>query len=128
MTVGAYDEDIAMALELIEEAGQQCVWRKQTTTPADPDRPWLGGVDTPVDHTPFIAFVPATDAPSGFGLTKFRQGEDVPVFSTFGLMGAQAFEPEIADVLLRGGVPQVLAAVAEIRPAEEVVLYVLSIV
>ena len=126
--IGAYDEEIATALELIKEAGQVCVWRKQTTAVADPDRPWLGGVDTPVDHTPDIVFIPATDAPSGFGLTKFRKGEDSLVFTTFGLMGPQDFEPAVNDVLLRDGVPQVLAAVDVLRPAEEVVLYVLSIV
>lgn len=128
MTVGAYDEDIATALELIQEAGQQCVWRKQTTTAVDPERPWLGGEDVPVDHQPFIAFVPATDASSGFGMTKFRQGSDVPTFSTFGLMGPQDFAPEVTDVVLRGGTPLVIAAIDALRPAEEVVLYVLSIV
>lgn len=127
MTVGAYDDEIATVLELIEEAGQQCVWRKRTTDPDEADRPWLGGDDDSTEYQPFIAFVPATDA-GLFGMTKFRQGEDVPKFSTFGLMGPQEFTPEVGDVLLRDNVPQVLAAVDTLRPAEDAVLHVLSIV
>ena len=125
--MGYYDEDVATALELIEEAGVQCVWKKQSTTLDDADRPWLGGDDDPDSYDPFIAFIPATDTSSGFGLTKFRQGEDVRDFSTFGLMGAQDFTPEVTDTLLRGGVAQTIVAVDEIKPADQVVLYILSI-
>lgn len=127
MTVGAYDDDIATALELIEEFGQQCVWRKEVVA-RDPDQPWLGGNQTSDDHQPFIAFIPATDGSSGFGLSKFRQGTDDVAFSTFGLMGAQEFTPEVTDTVLRGGTPLVIAAIDTLQPAEDVVLYILSIV
>jgi hypothetical protein len=124
-----YSEDIAMALELIEEDGEQVVWQKVTTQLADPDQPWLGGGDSaPVNHTPFIVFVPATDGASGFGISKFRQGEEQTAFSTFGLMGAQDFDPQTTDVVLRGGQPLVIKSIDTLKPAEQVVLYILSIV
>jgi len=121
-----YSEDIALAREMIDEAGQVCEWRK-TTVAADPDRPWQGGVPTTVVKRPTIAFLPATDG-GDFGITKFKQGgDDSPAFSTYGLMAPQDFEPAVTDVLLRGGVPQTVVAIDVLRPAEQAVLYILSI-
>lgn len=121
-----YDRSVEAAKRLIERKGVQCVWRKLVTTPADQQRPWLGGTDAPDDHTPFIAFVPATDTASGFGLTKFR--DNGVSFSTYGLMAPQDFDPEVTDTLLRDGQPLVIAAVDTIKPADVAVLHVLSIV
>jgi hypothetical protein len=129
MTVGVFDDEIATALELIKENGQVCDWHKDGVVLVDPNRPWLGGNPIEDIRHPSICFVPATDGASGFGMTKFRAGgEDVPSFSTFGLMGAVDFEPKLHDKVLRGGAPLVIVAIDELRPAEEVVLYVLSIV
>lgn len=124
-----YDEDIAAALEMIQEFGQLCTWQKQVSTPTDPAHPWFGGEAPPQDFNPYIVFLPATDsASSGFGLTKFRKGEDVPAFSTFGLMGAQDFTPEVADKLFRAGLALTVVGVDTIAPADKPVLHILSIV
>jgi hypothetical protein len=128
MAAGAYDDDIAMVLELVEEAGQVCEWHKDVVTPTDPDRPWLGGVPDPQVHHPSIAFVPPAEMRFGYGMTSFPADEQVARFSTFGLMGVQDFEPLPTDKVLRDGVPLVIAAIDVIRPAEDPVLYVLKIV
>lgn len=127
--MGVYDEEIADALELIEEHGQVCEWHKDGVVPDDPDRPWLGGERVPVVKNPSICFLPATDGASGFGISKFRkEAADTVAFSTFGLMGAQDFTPEVRDRLVRDGSPLVLAAVDTLAPNGEVILHILSIV
>jgi hypothetical protein len=125
---GVFDEDIAMALELIAENGQVCDWHKDVTTLGNEDRPWLGGeTATEVLH-PSICFLPATDGASGFGITKFRRpGDDIPSFSTFGLMGAVDFEPLVTDKVMRDGVPLVIVAIDKLKPNEQTLLYILSI-
>ncbi len=123
--MGQYDDEIATAQELIAEAGMMCEWTKEIVAPTDPDRPWLGGEPTPLHYHPMIAFLPATDGASGFGMTKFKDG--VANFSTYGLMGAVSFIPQVGDKLTRGNQPLVIVDIDELKPAEDVLLYVLSI-
>lgn len=127
--MGVYDRPIATALRLIAKYGQVCEWRKTgVVVPDDPARPWLGGSQSQVLHQPSIAFVPATSGASDFGLTKFRQGGgDSASFSTFGLMGAQDFTPEVVDKLTRDGEPLVIVAVDTLAPNGEPILHILSI-
>lgn len=125
--MGVYDRSIETALRLIERYGIQCEWRSGDVTPADPDRPWLGGERVPGVHNPFIAFVPATDGSSSFGLTKFREGSEVEGFTTFGLMAPQDFEPQVTDRVTRDGSLLVIKAIDVLKPADVPVLYVLSI-
>jgi hypothetical protein len=123
---GVFDEEIEMALELIAENGQVCDWHKDTTTLTDPDRPWLGGDTVPVVKQPSICFIPATDS-GGFGITKMRKDADVPAFSTYGLMGAVDFNPQVSDKVLRDGTPLVIVAIDKLKPNEQTLLYILSI-
>jgi hypothetical protein len=126
---GVFDDEIQTALELIAENGQVCDWHKDTTDLDDADRPWLGGDTVPDVKQPSICFIPATDGASGFGITKFRKaGDDVPSFSTFGLMGAVDFDPEVTDKVVRGGTPLVIVAIDKLQPNEQTLLYILSIV
>lgn len=122
-----YDDDIAMALEMVEEFGQQCQWQQIVTTLTDPNKPWLGGVDVPVSHQPFICFLPATDSNSGFGISKLRSSEDTVAFSTYGLMGAQDFTPAVPDKVLRDGEPLVVTAIDVLKPNGFPILYILAI-
>ncbi len=127
--IGAFDDEIETAQELIAENGQVCQWHKVVTTLVDAERPWLGGEDVPTVHNPSICFLPATDGGSGFGITKFRNaGDDIPSFSTFGLMGAVEFDPQVGDKVLRDGVPLVIVAIDTLAPAEDPILHILSIV
>jgi hypothetical protein len=125
---GVFNDEIATALELIEENGQICDWHKGPVVLTDPERPWLGGAEAVDVHHPSICFLPATDGNLGFGLSKLRKGEDVPAFSTFGLMGAVDFDPKIGDKVLRGGTPLVIVAIDKLQPNEQILLYILSIV
>ena len=128
MTVGVFDGEIATALELIAEFGQVCQWHKDPVALSDPDRPWLGGDSIVQVYSPSICFLPASDGASGFGMSKFRKGEEVPAFGTFGLMGAVAFEPQITDRVLRSGSPLVIVGIDTLKPNEQILLYILSIV
>lgn len=126
--MGAFDRQIETALRLIQKYGIQCDWRKGDIAPSDGNKPWLGGArDATVKH-PFICFLPATDGASGFGINKFRADSEVEGFSTFGLMGAQDFDPDVTDLLSRSGTPLVIKSIDTIKPADAVVLYILSIV
>jgi len=125
--IGQYDRQIATALRLIAQYGMVCQWHKDTLVLDDPTKPWQGGGGAPAVKTPSIVFIPATDGASGFGLSKFRDGE-TQSFSTFGLMGAVDFEPLTTDSVYRDGQPLVISAVDVLKPNEQVVLYILSIV
>lgn len=121
-----YDEDIAMALEMIQEAGQQVQWQKTTTVLIDPERPWLGGNETTTVHTPFVCFVP--EGSGDYGMSQFIPQTEVGKYSTFGLMGVQDFEPRITDTVLRDGQPLVIETINTLKPASQIVLYILGIV
>lgn len=124
-----YDRSIASALRMIERYGVQCQWTSGKVVAADPDRPWLGGAAEPGTHEPFICFLPAsTTAVTGFGLTAFRKDTDVGEFSTYGLMGAQDFTPDMGDRVLRDGQPLVIKNIDVLMPADVPILYILSIV
>lgn len=126
MAEGVYDEDIAAAREAIEEDGQLCQWVKQDVVLTDPDKPWLGGVAEEVPHDVSIVFVPANG--NMFGLTRYRAAIEAGDFTTFGLMAPpDGFVPELGDKVLRDGAPLVLANLDTLRPAEDVVLYILSV-
>jgi hypothetical protein len=126
--MGVYDRQIETAKRLIARYGQQCQWYKDTIVLDDPTRPYLGGGTTSVIKTPSIAFIPATDGASGFGISKFNDAQGTIDFSTFGLMGVQDFVPLTTDRVLRAGVPLVIKSVDVLAPNEQTVLYILSIV
>lgn len=123
---GFYDEDIAGALEDIQDAGVQCRWYKGAEAPADPDKPWLGGGAQADPKTPYLCFVPDYEARAGFGLTTLSQG-DVPEASEYALMGAQDFEPEVTDKVLRGAETLTVVSVDTLKPAGYAVLHVLGL-
>jgi hypothetical protein len=126
MAVGAYDDDIAAAREAIEEDGQVCQWVKQTAELNNPAKPWQGGVAEEASHDVPIAFVPASGGM--FGLTRYRAAIEAGDFTTFGLMAPPSgFVPALGDKVLRDGAPLVLVNLDTLRPAEDVVLYILSI-
>lgn len=126
MAVGAYDEDIAAAREAIEEDGQLCQWVKQTAVPIDADKPWKGSTTQDTEHDAPIVFVPASG--SMFGLTRYRAAIEAGEFTTFGLMAPpEGWVPALGDKVLRDGTPLVLVNLDTLRPAEDVVLYILSI-
>jgi hypothetical protein len=126
MAVGAYDDDIAAVREAIEEDGQLCQWVKQTIVLTDPEKPWLGGEPVEVTHNESIIFVPASG--NMFGLTRYRAAIETGEFTTFGLMvPPKDFVPDLNDKVLRGGTLLVLVNLDTLRPAEDVVLYILSI-
>lgn len=124
---GVFDDEIAMALELIAENGQVCDWYKQSVELEDEDKPWLGGTNTPTKYTPSICFVPATSGDSGFGITKFRKDTEVPEFTTYGLMGAVSFTPQVTDLVERNSQPLVIVSIDVLQPNEQIILYILGI-
>lgn len=124
---GAYADDIAAAREAIAEDGMECQWRKQVTTPVDPDRPWAGSTTVDVFHDVPICFVPANG--NMFGMTRYRAAIEAGEFTTFGLMAPpEGWVPELPDMVRRSGQPLVLYSLDALRPAEDVVLYILGVV
>lgn len=127
--MGVYDRQVATAKRLIAKNGKQCQWTKMTTVLDDPAKPWAGGEDVPQVFAPRIAFLPATDGASGFGITKLRDATQTAKFSTYGLMAAQDFTPDVVDMVTCNGVPLVIIAVDTLAPnKDEPILHILSIV
>jgi hypothetical protein len=124
--LGAYDDDIAAAREAIAEDGMVCQWRKQVATPVDEAKPWAGSTTADVFHDAPIAFVPASGGM--FGLTRHKAAIEAGDFTTYGLMAPpEGWVPELSDLVTRGGQPLVLVTMDTLRPAEDVVLYILGI-
>lgn len=122
-----HSEFVTMAREMIADDGVVCQWRKQVVTPIDPEKPWAGSTSVDTLHDIPICFLPANS--NMFGLTRYREAIEVGEFTTFGLMAPPTgWVPELSDLVSRGGQPLVLRNLDTLRPAEDIVLYILSIV
>lgn len=120
-----FDRQIQTALRLIAKNGQACVWHKQTTQAVNPDKPWLGDVTDPVDHTVTICFVPVRSQQDLVAMT-FPEHMDFQVGRTYGLMGQVAFEPMANDFITRDGKELSLRMVDVLSPNGQIILHYLE--
>jgi hypothetical protein len=98
-----YEDEIATALELIEEYGKLVTWRKLSVTVAENSlTPWKPSADTEVDYDDVsIAFIPTGRI--GFeSLRPVKNAPDIQAGNQIGLMGAQVFEPSSKDLIIDG--------------------------
>lgn len=121
-----FDSAIATTLRLIKRNGMQCAWTKESLTPIDTDRPWLGDTSVSTIHNPYICFVSVSGA--NYGLIKLLGGTESPEVKTWGLMGVQSFEPKITDLVTRSGQPLKMAFIDTLQPNEQIVLYTIGLV
>lgn len=100
---GVFDDDIATAIELIEEFGQHCFWRKPAPiVEAEPGYPEEGDTPDPIPCT--LAFFSAKDLDRGVqDYLSAMPGTEVPDNAQVGLMaGGLSFTPETVDMISRG--------------------------
>jgi hypothetical protein len=124
--MGVFDEEVATALELIKEFGQQVTWRQPVST-ADAAEPWKAGTQTTTEHKPYICFVPVNNA-QWRKFMALLKGTEVPVGRLAGLMGAQKFKPTLKDVVIRNGATLRINDIDELNPNGQVVLYTLEFI
>lgn len=96
-----FDRQIATALRLIQKNGQQVTWRQLQRT-EDPNEPGKVIVAPPVDHSPFICFLPVNKENREF-VNFLRGSNELKTGSVLGLMGNVSFEPSAADLVIRDG-------------------------
>lgn len=129
--MGAYDADIAVAQELINEFGQPCFWRKpaseQGGTPGYP-----GAGETPEPIPCSIAFFSGRDL--GRGSAEFIAallGTEVPLGEEIGLLaGGIEFTPELTDTVSRGTVdaaPVAIKKIDRLAPNGTPILYYMTV-
>lgn len=100
--MGVYDRQIASAKRQIAAKGESVTWTQKTNgTPPDADIPWKPGAAQSVPHTVNIAFFPV--GRSRKRSKEYSQGSVVPKGNLYGIMEAVDFEPQIKDVITRGG-------------------------
>lgn len=117
---------IATANRLISKYGQDVSWSKDELAPIDQTKPWLGNTNVPTLYVPRVCFVPASG--NTFGMERYRAQIEAGEISLFGLMAPQDFEPELSDTVIRDGSPLIIKWIDTLKPADEVVIYVLGIV
>lgn len=118
-------EDMADALEAIRDEGAEVTLRSVVSVPTDPNKPWLGGVDTPTDTPVWIAFVDQATAAAMLG--EWRKDTEVAASGRFGIMGNHGVEPEIGNIVARAGKEDlVVKDVMVAAPADIPIFYVLE--
>lgn len=123
MTV--YTNFIKTATRLIAKYGMPVRWSKDDLTAVDPTKPWQGSENEPQDYLPIVCFVSASG--NMFGMEKYKTQIDAGEISLFGLMAPQMFEPDLADTVVRDNEVLSIKWIDTIKPADEVVLYILGI-
>lgn len=123
-----FDRQIASAKRLIEKNGEKCIWRSiPAETPADPDKPWNGGTNVPVESDVFICFVPVRNRDSRQFIEALA-GTEVQIGKLAGLMGNVPFEPNLNDVVIRNGVELRMTTIDLLSPNGQKILYTLEFV
>jgi hypothetical protein len=120
--MGVFDEEIQLALDLIEENGQFVVWRKLTNgVDPDPEKPWEPGQATYVDNNVSIVFLPVDR--EGQESLHYMQNTEIATASLLGLMASVPFEPAEKDIVLRDSKELVIMSIDELSPNGQKILY-----
>lgn len=114
-----YTEEIATALELIQEFGAACTWHSLVNgAPADPvNEPNIPGAPVDTPHSVNVAVFPFDN----FARATFSiEGNTVPVGFMYGLMGQVSFTPAITDWLLTPRYPSLkVLKIQELAPDQQ---------
>lgn len=113
-----YSEEIADAKELIAESGQEVIWRKLPHSVGN--QPWRLVSLAAIDYKVNIVFV--NRKKENVELLR-SNGDGVQIGSSYGLMGAVDFEPNIKDVVIRDGKEYRITSIDIIQPSGEPILY-----
>lgn len=119
-----FDRQIAMAHRLIKKNGQTAIWR-QLMRPNNPGPPDDTDVSIPVDHSPFICFLPITKEDRQF-INFLRDTNEVKTGNVLGYMGQVPFTPSAEDIVIRDGVTMAISNIDLISPNGQKILYIIE--
>lgn len=124
--MGQFDRQIATAQRLIKKNGQKIVWRKLAdATPSNPAEPWNGGTNVPVEHSPFLCFVPAKESATRVFMA-YLAGTEIKTGRLAALMGAVDFVPDSKDIVVRDGVELRIDSIDVVSPNGQPILYMIE--
>jgi hypothetical protein len=120
--MGVFDEEVALAKELIEENGQAIIIRRtgQAAAP-DVDQPWKLGAPTDTDAPTLGVFLDYNRKEIDGEVIK--QGDQKVLVPAQGL----TIVPAVDDVLLRGAEIWSIINVNELNPNGQRILYTLQV-
>jgi hypothetical protein len=125
MAKNDYSEDVALAVELIEEFGMEVKWNQQTVT-EDTEKPWKESSGSNRANKVNMCFV-ANDNAQWRRLLYYLKGTEIPVGRLCGFMaGGQKFTPGLKDTVTRGKDILLIENIDVVQPAEVVVLYIVE--
>lgn len=124
--MGVFDDEIQLAKEEIAANGANVLWQSLTDAALpDPNKAWLPGEPTFVDHPVRIVFLPIT---AGNRQTdKYKFETEVRVGEFKGLMAQVNFTPRAKDFILDGTKKIKVTSVNELAPNGEIILYFLEL-
>jgi hypothetical protein len=120
--VARFDRSIETAKRLILRNGQIVTWRIiDDSAPIDSAKPWEPSESTPIDNQVSICFLPINlqtqESLNFIDSTLVARG------SVMGLMADVSFEPNLKDVVIRGGIEMRIAHIDKLSPNGQDVLY-----
>lgn len=122
-----YAAILAVAQELIADAGRVVTWERLTTTPADSDKPWKGAASPTVEASAALpaAFVP----PQGADLGGMRITDEMlgRVERVALVAASAAFDLSRTTSATDGGERWRADWVAELKPGDTAVLYAIGL-
>jgi hypothetical protein len=124
--MAVYSRQIATALRIIKAKGERCLWASRSAPTADPDKPWLSTPGTEVTYpdTPLVFFPLSRLWSDLLGYTK---GTEVVSGSTYGIMPAVSFSPQLTDIVTRtDGSTLAPLSIEPLAPNGEVILYTIE--
>lgn len=128
--MGVFDQEIAMAKDMIAESGELVTWVKDTTTTPDANTPWKTAAPAPVDPPadPVMVRIVFTSPGNKLAaLFHMLAGTSVPDGGPSGLMAQVPFEVAINDSIIRGSGEKVtIKDFNVVSPNGEVILYKLD--
>lgn len=116
--MSTYSALIATAQRLIANKGQVVTWRKISSVPSDPAKPWLGDSPSNQDFLVSIVFFTTNN--------KTLNNNDTLEFvksSLKGFMGQVEFAPSLKDIIIRNGKELSISSIDIISPNGEKILY-----
>lgn len=120
-----YDDDIAEAIDMIEEFGQSVTWRKLTDGALpNTTKPWEPGKAKKKNNTVSIVFLP--DTRDNRQSIRYTPKTEIVAGSELGLMGAVSFTPVVKDTVIRDGVEMVVKSIDVLRPNGTPILYTME--
>ena len=120
-----YEPVIAIAKQLIKDFGRTAQFQKLSSTPVDPSKPWEGPGTPVVTQTATLdsVFVPASS-----GLGKDFVSEDlIKKVSQVALVSPTITDLDKFHQVLDGGIIYKIEWVQVLKPANDIVLYVVGV-